>query len=153
MPTGFEVTGATMPRREAGGRQRACGKRAITVTLPIIIQNYLDAYDRKDVAALAACVADDVVFENVSNAGQGMTIRGPAAFIALAERSAGMFTTRRQTIRNAVVAGDQVALEVDWTGTPAIDLGPMKAGEPVAMRGASFMTIADGRLTRIVDLS
>jgi hypothetical protein len=42
-------------------------------------------------------------------------------------------------------------LEVDWTGTPAIDLGPTKAGEQVAMRGASFMTIADGKLTRIVD--
>lgn len=64
-----------------------------------------------------------------------------------------MFTIRRQTVRNAVVDGDRVALEVDWTGIPAIDLGPMKAGEQVALRGASFMTIAGGKLTRIVDLS
>ena len=64
-----------------------------------------------------------------------------------------MFTTRHQTITNAVVDGDRVAMEVDWTGTPAVDLGPMKAGESIAMRGASFMTIREGLLTRIVDLS
>ncbi len=123
------------------------------MTLPVIIQNYLDAYNRKDVAAIVACVADGVVFENVSNAGQSMKIEGRAAFAELAGQAATMFTTRRQTIRNAVVDGDRVALEVDWTGTPAIDLGSMKAGEPVAMRGASFMTIAGGMLTQIVDLS
>ncbi len=123
------------------------------MTLPAIIQNYLDAYNRKDVAALVACVADGVVFENVSNSGQSMKIEGRTAFAELAEQAATMFTTRHQAISNAVVDGSRVALEVDWTGTPAIDLGPMKAGEQVAMRGASFMTIADGKLTRIVDLS
>ena len=46
-----------------------------------------------------------------------------------------------------------VALEVDWIGVPAVDLGPMKAGVQVTMRGASFITIEDGRLARIVDLS
>lgn len=123
------------------------------MTLPAIIQSYLDAYNRKDVATLMACVADDVVFENVSNSGQSMKIEGRTAFAELAEQAATMFTIRHQAISNAVVDGSRVALEVDWTGTPAIDLGAMKAGEQVAMRGASFMTIADGKLTRIVDLS
>lgn len=123
------------------------------MTLPTIIKSYLDAYNRKDVAALVACVANDVVFENVSNVGQSIKLEGRAAFAELAEQAVTMFTTRHQAIRNAVVDGNRVALEVDWTGTPAIDLGPMKAGEPVAMRGASFMTIAGGMLTRIVDLS
>jgi ketosteroid isomerase-like protein len=121
--------------------------------LPAIIQSYLDAYNCKDVAALVACVADDVVFENVSNAGQSLKVEDRAAFAELAERAASMFTARHQAIRNAVVDGDRVALEVDWTGIPAIDLGPMKAGEQVASRRASFMTIGSGMLTRIVDLS
>ncbi|KFC69937.1 putative ester cyclase [Devosia sp. LC5] len=123
------------------------------MTLPTIIQSYLDAYNRKDVAALVACVADDVVFENVSNAGQSVKIEGSVAFAELAKQASTIFATRHQAIRNAVVAGDQVALEVDWTGTPAIDLGPLKAGEQVSMRGASFITISGGRLARIVDLS
>ena len=82
-----------------------------------------------------------------------MKIEGRAAFADLAEQAATIFTTRHQTIRSAVVDRDRVALEVDWTGTPSINLRSMKAGEPVAMRGASFMTIAKGRLTRIADLS
>lgn len=121
--------------------------------LPAIIQSYIDAYNRKDVAALVACVTDDIRFENVSNSGQGMKIEGRAAFGELAEQAVAMFTSRHQTITNAVVDGDRVALEVDWTGTPAVDLGSMKAGEPIAMRGASFMTITEGLLARIVDLS
>lgn len=123
------------------------------MTLPAIIQSYIDAYNRKDVAALVACVANEVVFENVSNSGQSMKIEGRTAFAELAEQAATMFSTRHQNVSNAVVDGSRIALEVDWTGTPAIDLGPMKAGEPVAIRGASFMTIGGGLLTRIVDLS
>lgn len=60
------------------------------MTLPAIIQHYLDAYNRKDVAALVACVADAVVFENVSNAGPGMKIQGRAAFAELALQAATM---------------------------------------------------------------
>lgn len=123
------------------------------MTLPAIIQSYIDAYNRKDAAALVACVDDDVVFENVSNSGQSRKIEGRAAFADLAEQAATMFTTRHQAVTNAVVDGDRVAIEVDWTGTPAVDLKHMKAGEPIAMRGASFMTIRDSLLTRIVDLS
>lgn len=121
--------------------------------LPIIVQDYLDAYNRVDVAALVDCVADTIVFENVSNAGQTMKIEGRAAFAELAARAATMFTTRQQTVRTAVVDGDRVALEVDWTGITAVDLGPMKAGERVTMRGASFITLMDGKIIRIIDLS
>jgi ketosteroid isomerase-like protein len=46
-----------------------------------------------------------------------------------------------------------VALEVDWNGTPVVDLGPMKTGVAVTMRRASFITIANGKLVRIVDVS
>lgn len=121
--------------------------------LPAIVRSYIDAYNRKDVAALVACVGPDIVFENVSNSGQSIRIEGRAAFADIAGQAAAMFATRHQTITNALVDGDRVALEVDWTGTPAVDLGPMKAGEPIALRGASFLTITEGLLTRIVDLS
>lgn len=121
--------------------------------LPAIIQAYLDAYNRKDVSALVNCVAEDVVFENVSNAGQSIKIEGQDAFAELAEQAAAMFAHRNQSVKTAVVNGNLVALEVEWVGTPAVDLGPMKAGVQVAMRGASFITIADQKLVRIVDLS
>ena len=123
------------------------------MSVPEIVRKYIDAYNRRDVAALLACVADDIVFENISNSSMSMKVEGKAAFAELAERAAIIFTNRRQVISNAVVEGGRVAMEVDWTGIPAVDLGSMKAGEPIAMRGASFMTVSEGLLTRIVDLS
>lgn len=123
------------------------------MNLPQIVETYLDAYNRMDVEALVACVSDGIVFENVSNAGQSLRIEGREAFAQLAGQATGLFQSRAQSVRSAVVDGGSVALEIDWTGIPAVDLGAMKAGETVAMRGASFLTIADGKLVRIVDLS
>jgi ketosteroid isomerase-like protein len=121
--------------------------------LPQIVESYLAAYNRKDVEALVDCVSADVVFENVSNSGQSMKIEGREAFAELASQAAAMFASRHQAVRTAVVDGDNVAIEVDWIGTPAVDLGAMKAGAEVAMRGASFLTLSNGKLSRIVDLS
>lgn len=123
------------------------------IAVPEIIRRYLEAYNNRDVSALADCVAERVVFENVSNRSAPMLIEGREAFVQLATQAVEMFTERRQTVRMAVVGKDRVALDVDWTGTPAADLGEMKAGESVSLRGASFFTIADGRIVRIVDLS
>jgi ketosteroid isomerase-like protein len=123
------------------------------VTLPAIVERYLDAYNRKDVEALVDCVADSVVFENVSNSGESIKIEGRDAFGELAARSAAMFERRNVVVKTAVVGVDSIALEVRWTATPSVDLGPMKAGVEVTMRAASFMTIANGRLQRIMDLS
>jgi ketosteroid isomerase-like protein len=123
------------------------------MTLPPIVQAYLDAYNRKDVSALVDCISDGVVFENVTNTGQTMRVEGKEAFAELAAQAVTMFASRKITARTAVIDGDTVALEVDWVGTPTVDLGLMKAGVEVAMRGASFITIADGKLIRIVDLS
>ena len=123
------------------------------VTLPTVIQNYLEAYNRKDLPALMGCVSDDVQFENVSNTGQALRTEGRAAFAEVALQAAVMFTSRRQTVRTAVVDGDKVALEIDWVAIPATDIGAMKAGVEVTMRGASFITIANGKLARIIDIS
>ncbi len=98
-------------------------------------------------------MSDDVRFENVSNAGQSLQLEGRGAFAELARQATTMFINRKQIVRTGVVAGDEVALEIDWTGTPAVDLGPLKAGVEIAMRGASFFTIRGEKIARIVDLS
>ena len=66
----------------------------------------------------------------------------------IAAQAAETFTLRRLEVRTAVIAGDHVAPEVDWTGTPAVDLGEFRAGERVVLRGASFFTISGDRLVR-----
>lgn len=123
------------------------------MTLPPIVRSYLDAYNRKDASALVDCVSDGVVFENVTNTGQTVRVEGKEAFAELAAQAVTMFASRKMTARTAVIDGNSVALEVDWVGTPTINFGPMKVGVEMVMRGASFITIADGKLIRIVDLS
>ncbi|MBU2117525.1 MAG: nuclear transport factor 2 family protein [Alphaproteobacteria bacterium] len=116
--------------------------------LPDIIHRYLDVYNRRDVEALVACVSETVLFENVSNTRPSLRIDGRDAFARLAAQAAETFTLRRLEVRTAVIAGDHVAPEVDWTGTPAVDLGEFRAGERVVLRGASFFTISGDRLVR-----
>jgi len=123
------------------------------MTLPSVIERYLSAYNKGDVAALVGCVDEGIVFENISNSGPSTAIEGREAFARLAAEAATMFTSRNQSVRTAVVSGNMVALEVDWSGTPANDIGPMKAGVSVAIRGASFITITNGKIVRIVDIS
>lgn len=122
------------------------------MTLPSIGRAYLDAYTRKDVAALVDCIAEAVVFENVANARPSLRIEGRDAFAELAHQAAALCASRHRAVRSAVVDGDRVALEIEWTGMPAVDLGTTKAGVEVTLRGATF-TIADGKPVRIVDLS
>ena len=120
--------------------------------LPEIVQKYLGAYNSADVATLIDCVTEAVVFENHSSSGGSLKVEGREAFGELAQQAATLFTARRQSVRTAVINGSTVALEVDWTGTPAVDIGTMKAGTTVALRGASFLMISGGKLARITDI-
>ena len=52
-----------------------------------------------------------------------------------------------------MVDGKRVRIEIELTFIPAADLGGMKVGKAVSMRGRSFLTITDGKLSKIVDLS
>jgi ketosteroid isomerase-like protein len=116
------------------------------IALPPIVSRYLDAYHRKDVAALIACFTDDVAFEHVSNAGGTTRADGRAALAALADESARLFLERSQTVKRAVVSGDQVALEIEFRAT-------LTDGRALALRGASFMRLRDGRIAELLDLS
>ncbi len=64
-----------------------------------------------------------------------------------------MRESRSQTVRTAIVDGYRSALDVDWIGIPTLDFRPFEDGLEEVFRGASFVTIRDGGVSRIVDLS
>jgi steroid delta-isomerase-like uncharacterized protein len=121
--------------------------------LPSVVSSYLDAYNRFDVETMLNCVSEDVVFENISNSGSSLRIEGKGSFAELARQAADAFSHRKQSVRNSVSAGGEVALEIEWEGTPRFDMGDFQAGVQASLRGASFMTISNGKLSRIADLS
>ncbi|MEC3915271.1 nuclear transport factor 2 family protein [Nocardia sp. CDC160] len=61
-----------------------------------------------------------------------------------AERGQRVIREQRFDIHNAVATGDEVALEVTWTGVLAIPLGALAAGAELRAEIATFLTIRDG---------
>lgn len=97
--------------------------------------------------ALAAFFTPDVVQEEFPNrlVPQGAR-RGLAELLAGAERGQGVMAAQSFELLDALVSGDRVALEVRWTGTLAIPLGPLQPGGEMRARFAVFLEVRDGRI-------
>lgn len=126
--------------------------------LPAIIAQYLGAYEAMDVEALVGCLAEDVVFENISNHAGQMKIEGREKFREVAVQSTAAFSERRQEVKDVVGSGDasngRWAVEILFQGTLATDMGEgMPAGTHFNLRGVSLISVANGKITQISDFS
>jgi len=118
------------------------------------IRRYIASYNDRDIDAMLACVTDDVVFENISNAGQSMRLDGKAMMRQVAEVSGNAFSYRRQRLINIVTGSGKAAAEIEFEGRAAVDLpNGVRAGETVRVRGASFFEFRGPLLCRIADYS
>ncbi len=119
-----------------------------------IIRRYIASYNDRDIDAMLACVTDDVVFENTSNAGQSMRLDGKVMMRQVAEVSGNAFSYRRQRLINIVTGAGKAAAEIEFEGRAAVDLpNGVRAGETVKVRGASFFEFRGPLLCRIADYS
>jgi ketosteroid isomerase-like protein len=71
------------------------------------------------------------------------------AMLESAERGKHVLSSQRYEIRNAVAQGDQVALELDWTGTLAVPVGALQPGAQLHATIGQFLTFRDGRIVSI----
>ena len=119
-----------------------------------IIARYIQSYNARDIDGMLECVTDDVVFENISNAGGSMRLDGKDMMRQVAELSGNAFSYRRQRLINVVSGGGKAAAEIEFEGKAAVDLpNGVKAGETVKVRGASFFEFRGNLLCRIADYS
>jgi steroid delta-isomerase-like uncharacterized protein len=117
-----------------------------------LIERYLRCYNDKNVEAMVELFAEDAVFESVSNTTGVIRAAGREELRQLAKMSAEWFEQRRQTATAWVIDADHVALEIDYWCRLAKDLPDgRKAGQEIRLRGASFFTIRDGCISRLVD--
>lgn len=63
-----------------------------------------------------------------------------------AERGQRVLSSQRYEVRQAVVDGDQVALEISWSGTLAVPLGTLPVGGILHAAIAAFITFREGRI-------
>lgn len=120
--------------------------------LPDVIARYLTAYNDMDIPGMMACLAPDVTFRDVSDGQVTAETHDRAAFAELAETGRTAFSTRSQTVTNAITVCDTTVVEIDFAATVAIDLpNGWTAGQALSFRGAAFFVLRDGLIARIVD--
>jgi ketosteroid isomerase-like protein len=114
-----------------------------------IIERYLSliADPSVDVERIAELLDDDMRFverPNLVNP-RGST-RDVAQLLTSVAQGRQLLEAQHFEIVDHVVAGDTVATRVIWTGTPAVDAPPFRAGS--CIRADSFMhfTLRDGRI-------
>ncbi len=117
-----------------------------------LVERYLGYYNAKEVEAMLGLFAEDAAFESVSNTTGVIRTTGKEELRRLALMSVDYFEQRRQIPVAWVIDGPYVAVEIDYRCRLARDLPEgHKAGEEMRLRGASFFTIQEGRITKLVD--
>ena len=69
-----------------------------------------------------------------------------AQLLANTEKASQIILEQSYSVRNAIVSGDDVALEVDWLGRFSIAYGSTPAGQPIRAAFAMFLRFRDGRI-------
>ena len=118
------------------------------------IERFISAYNLFDIEEMMAQVHPDCRFANVSNGQTNAAAAGRVELRALAERSATLFSSRRQIIREMRPEGDAVRVDVDYEAVPAVDLSAeMPAGRHLHLSGWSIYEFRDGLIARLTDFS
>lgn len=114
------------------------------------IQGYLTAIEQGVTGeALAEFYSPDILQEEypnkvVPNGAQ----RDKSALLEAALRGQQVITAQGYEIVNAIASGNQVALEIQWTGTLAVPFDNIPAGGQMHARCAMFLEFRDGKIAR-----
>jgi ketosteroid isomerase-like protein len=69
-----------------------------------------------------------------------------AGIRAAAERGKKVMSSQKYEIRNEIASGDQVALEIDWTGTLSVPFQSIPAGGQMRAHFAAFFQFKDDKI-------
>ena len=124
------------------------------IKLPKPVEIYIEAYNDKDVDAMLACLADDIVFQNIADGAVTAEATSKRAFEEMARIGAAAFRSRRQAVTASITVADTTLLEIDYEAVVATDLpNGWKAGQELSFAGASLFELRDDKIVRIVDQS
>ena len=111
-------------------------------------QRYLKAIESGATgSALAAFFAPDVVQEEFPNriAPKGAQ-RDLAGLLEGALRGQSVLSAQHYQVRNRIASGDQVALELEWTGTLAVAFGELQPGSKLRAHIAVLLEFTEGKI-------
>jgi ketosteroid isomerase-like protein len=119
-----------------------------------LIEQFLGAYNRFEIDGMMELVDPEIEFRNVSGGDVDTAAIGQDEFRELAEQSAFLFSSRKQTPTNFLAEGEAVSVDIDFVGTLATDIPDgMKAGEELRVTGRSEFVFRDDKIFRLTDYS
>jgi ribosomal protein S18 acetylase RimI-like enzyme/ketosteroid isomerase-like protein len=119
-----------------------------------LIERYIAAYNAFDVEGMLALMNPEVVFRNIAGGEVTAETEGIEALRALAMRSKGLFSSRRQEIKGLSLSGNRASADIAFEGVLAVDLpGGPKAGDTLRIAGRSEFEFRDGSIARITDIN
>ena len=119
-----------------------------------IIQNYIDGYNQFDINKMVADLSDNIVFENIQNGEQNMSLQGLTAFMQQAEQATTYFTERTQTIRSFKHLEHQAEIEIDYCAVLGMDFpNGLKKGQELHLTGKSIFVFEQQKIIRLTDIS
>jgi ketosteroid isomerase-like protein len=111
-------------------------------------RQYLEAVaSGKPVEEVLEFYAPDVVFREFPNriSPQGRVSR-PAEMRAAYEKGRQLMKSQKYDVQRIVDAGDEVAIESEWTGVLAIPVMGLPEGSEMKAYVAMFLTFRDGKI-------
>jgi hypothetical protein len=119
-----------------------------------LIDQYINAYNCKDVAAMLLTVHPEVAFKNIAGGVVNTSTTGQEALKVLAEQSVAIFSERHQEITRFECTDNQASVSIAFRAVVADDLpNGLKKGQTIELSGRSEFELKDGLIFRITDLS
>ncbi|MGG4193352.1 nuclear transport factor 2 family protein [Paenibacillus sp. UNC217MF] len=118
------------------------------------IEEYVRVYNSFDIKGMVELLHPDIVFRNVANGEVTIETHGIEPFQQLAQQSAGLFSSRRQTILQYIESDGRIEVDIDYEGSLAVDLpNGLKAGDKIQLTGKTIFTFTNGKISSIEDHS
>ena len=111
------------------------------------VRALLRALERGDLPALLDCYTPDAVQIEMPNALKPRgDRRGVARLAADFERGAGLLTAQTYHEVRAVESGDDLMMELRWSGTLAVDFGRLGPGDTMKCTSVMCFAFAGGKI-------
>ncbi len=119
-----------------------------------LVEAYIEAYNRFDVAGMVGPLHEEVVFRNISSGEVNLTTVGKEQFRAQAEQATPYFSEREQRITEWQTAGDEVTVLIDYRAVAAIEFpNGLQPGALLTLQGKSVFRFESGQIISIEDIS
>lgn len=120
----------------------------------LIVDQYIDAYNRKDVDGMLMGVHPLVDFKNVSAGVVNASTHGIAELRSLARQSVALFSERHQRIESFELHGPVAVATIAFRAVVAVDLpNGLKKGQVLEFSGRSEFKFHEGKISSITDIS